>query len=66
MKRIFRYLTGGTKDVGLQYPKDEKFNLIGHSDADYAGYKIDKKVPQDIANFMDNPQSHDTKRNTTH
>ena len=42
VKRIFRYLKG-TPGLGLWYPKDSGFNLIGYSDADFAGCKIDRK-----------------------
>ena len=34
VKRIFRYLKG-TQSLGLWYPKDTCFNLVGYSDADY-------------------------------
>ena len=42
IKRIFRYLKGNP-NLGLWYPKESEFNLIGYSDADYAGCKIDRK-----------------------
>ena len=42
VKRIFRYLQG-TKDLGLFYPRDSNLDLIGYSDADYAGCKTDRK-----------------------
>ena len=42
VKRIFRYLKG-TPNLGLWYPRDSGFNLIGYSDSDFAGYKIDRK-----------------------
>nr|GEV72824.1 retrovirus-related Pol polyprotein from transposon TNT 1-94 [Tanacetum cinerariifolium] len=38
VKRIFRYLWG-TINMGLWYTKDSGFELIGFSDADYAGCK---------------------------
>ncbi|GJS50764.1 retrovirus-related pol polyprotein from transposon TNT 1-94, partial [Tanacetum coccineum] len=38
VKRIFRYLRG-TFNMGLWYTKDSRFELIGFSDADYAGCK---------------------------
>jgi hypothetical protein len=40
-KRILRYLKG-THDVGLWYPKGSNFELIGYSDSDYGGCKIDR------------------------
>jgi hypothetical protein len=42
VKRIFRYLKG-TPNLGLWYPKDSGFDLIGYTDADYAGCKLDRK-----------------------
>jgi hypothetical protein len=42
MKRILRYLNL-TPNVGLWYPKGAQFELIGYSDLDYAGCKIDRK-----------------------
>jgi hypothetical protein len=41
-KRILRYLKQ-TRDVGLWYPKGSKFELIGYSDSDYGGCKINRK-----------------------
>jgi hypothetical protein len=40
MKRILRYLVH-TPKFGLWYPKGSTFDLIGYSDADWAGCKID-------------------------
>ena len=42
IKRIFRYLKG-TPNLGIWYPRDSDFELIGYSDADFVGYKIDRK-----------------------
>ncbi|KAI3685467.1 hypothetical protein L6452_34711 [Arctium lappa] len=42
VKRIFRYLKG-TMNLGLWYPKDSGFDLMGYSDSDFAGSKIDRK-----------------------
>jgi hypothetical protein len=42
VKRILRYLKH-TLSVGLWYPKGATFDLIGYSDSDYAGCKIDRK-----------------------
>jgi hypothetical protein len=42
MKRIMRYLVY-TPKFGLWYPKGSTFDLIGYSEADYAGYKIGRK-----------------------
>jgi hypothetical protein len=38
-----RYLVYTLK-FGLWYPKGSTFDLIGFSDADYAGCKIDRKI----------------------
>ncbi|GKC33114.1 putative ribonuclease H-like domain-containing protein [Tanacetum coccineum] len=42
MKRIFRYLKGQPK-LGLWYPKDSSFDLVGYTDSDYAGASLDRK-----------------------
>jgi hypothetical protein len=41
-KRILRYLKH-TQNVGLWYPKGAKFELIGFSDSDYAGCKVERR-----------------------
>jgi hypothetical protein len=41
-KRIMRYLVYPPR-FGLWYPKRSTFDLIGYSDADYVGCKIDRK-----------------------
>jgi len=42
VKRILKYLKG-TISFGLWYPSRASLSLIGYSDADYGGYKIDRK-----------------------
>ena len=42
VKRIFRYLKG-EPNLGLWYPRETNFNLVGYSDSDFAGCKIDRK-----------------------
>jgi len=42
VKRILKYLKG-TACSGLWYPLGASPSLIGYSDADYGGYKIDRK-----------------------
>ena len=42
VKRIMRYLVG-TQNVGLWYPKGTTCSLIGYSDSDFAGCKLDRK-----------------------
>jgi hypothetical protein len=41
-KRILRYLKH-TQGVGLWYPKGASFELVGYSDSDYAGDKVERK-----------------------
>jgi hypothetical protein len=41
-KRILMYLKH-TQNIGLWYPKEAKFELIGYSDLDYAGCKVEKR-----------------------
>ncbi|KAK6143303.1 hypothetical protein DH2020_023651 [Rehmannia glutinosa] len=42
VKRIFRYLKG-TIQYGLFYPKEGGFKLVGYSDSDYVGCRVDRK-----------------------
>ena len=42
VKRILKYLKG-TACFGLWYPSEASLNLIGYSNADYGGCKIDRK-----------------------
>nr|GFB14965.1 copia protein [Tanacetum cinerariifolium] len=51
VKRIFRYLRG-TINTGLWYTKDSGFELIGFSDADYAGCKDTFKSTFGRAQFL--------------
>ena len=51
IKRIFRYLKG-TPNLGIWYPKDSGFDLIGYSDADFAGCKIDRKSTTGTCQFL--------------
>jgi len=41
-KRIFKYLKG-TTNVGLWYPSHSPIHLIGYSDSNFAGCKLDQK-----------------------
>ena len=41
-KRILKYLKG-TSTVGLWYPSHSLIHLIGYSDSDFAGCKLDRK-----------------------
>jgi hypothetical protein len=51
MKRIMRYLVY-TPKFGLWYPKGSTFDLIGYSDADYAGCKIDRKSTSETCQIL--------------
>ena len=51
VKRIFRYLKGNS-DLGLWYPRESDFNLIGYSDADFAGCKVDRKSTSGGCQFL--------------
>jgi hypothetical protein len=42
VKRILRYLVS-TPCFGIWYPKGSTFDLIGYSDSDYVGCKVDRK-----------------------
>jgi hypothetical protein len=52
VKRIMRYLVY-TPKFGLWYPKGSTFDLIGYSDADYAGCKIDRKSTSGTCQFLE-------------
>jgi hypothetical protein len=52
VKRIMRYLVL-TPNLGLWYPKGSQFDLIGYSDADYAGCKVDRKSTSRTCQFLD-------------
>jgi hypothetical protein len=51
VKRILRYLVH-IPNLGLWYPKSSTFDLLGYSDSDYAGCKVDKRVHQGLANSL--------------
>jgi hypothetical protein len=51
VKRIMRYLVL-TPNLGLWYPKGSYFDLIGYSDLDYAGYKVDRKSTSGTYQFL--------------
>jgi hypothetical protein len=50
-KRILRYLKY-TLNIGLWYPKGAQFELIGYSDSDYAGCKVDRKSSSGYCQFL--------------
>ena len=51
VKRIFRYLKG-TPNLGIWYPKDSGFNLVGYTDSDYAGSVVDRKSTSGSCQFL--------------
>ncbi|KAK2986388.1 hypothetical protein RJ640_026652 [Escallonia rubra] len=52
VKRILRYLKG-THDLGLWFPRNTSFfDLIGYSDADYAGCKTERKSTSGGCQFL--------------
>jgi hypothetical protein len=51
-KRILRYLKY-TQNVRLWYPKGAKFELIGYSDSDYAGCKVERRSTSDIYQLLE-------------
>jgi hypothetical protein len=51
VKRIFRYLVH-TTNLGLWYPKGSTFDLLGYSDSDYAGCKVDRKSTSGTCQFL--------------
>ncbi|KAK6164186.1 hypothetical protein DH2020_001050 [Rehmannia glutinosa] len=52
-KRILRYMKG-CQEVGLWYPKEGGFKLIGYSDSDYAGCRVDKKSTSGTCQMLGN------------
>ncbi|KAL8089698.1 hypothetical protein AgCh_039252 [Apium graveolens] len=51
VKRIFKYLKGIT-DLGLWFPRESYFKLIGYSDVDFPGCKIDRKSTSGSCQFL--------------
>ncbi|XP_074574650.1 secreted RxLR effector protein 161-like [Curcuma longa] len=51
VKRILRYIKG-TLTVGMWYPRNNNFDLIGYSDSDYAGCKLDRKSTSGGCQFL--------------
>ncbi|KAL6558295.1 hypothetical protein OROMI_018645 [Orobanche minor] len=50
-KRILKYVKG-TVDAGLWYPKEGGFNLVGYSDSDLGGCKLDRKSTSGTCHFL--------------
>ena len=51
VKRIFLNLKG-FENLGLWYPRESNFKLIGYSDANFAGCKIDRKSTTGKCRFL--------------
>jgi hypothetical protein len=51
IKQILRYLVS-TPCFGIWYPKGSTFDLIGYSDSDYAGCKVDRKSTSGTCKFL--------------
>jgi hypothetical protein len=41
-----------TPNIGLWYPKGSKLDLLGYSDFDYAGCKVDRKSTSRTCQFL--------------
>ena len=50
-KRIIRYLKE-TRNLGLWYSKDTSLSLVGFSDTDYGGCRIDRKSTSGTCQFL--------------
>ena len=51
IKKILRYLVG-TKSIGLWYSKNTPLELIGYSDSDFTGCKLDRKSTSGAYHFL--------------
>ena len=51
VKHIFKYLKG-TSNLGIWYPKGTGFDLIGYTDSDFAGCKIDRMSTSGSCQFL--------------
>ena len=64
VKHILRYLAH-TPTLGLWYPKGPTFHLIGYSDSDYVGDRVDRKSTFRTCTSSDDPWSVGPRRNRT-
>ena len=46
------WVSVGTQNIGLWYSKHTTLDLIGYSDADYAGCRIDRKSTSGACHFL--------------
>jgi hypothetical protein len=51
VKRILKYIKG-TLCLGLWYGRQSELNLIGYTDADFAGNKVDRKSTSGTCQFL--------------
>ena len=51
LKRILKYVKGTLK-LGLWYGRQSELNLVGYTDADFAGNRIDRKSTSGICQFL--------------
>lgn len=51
VKRIMKYLKT-TKTEGLWYQRGANISLMGYSDSNFEGYKVDKKSSNDICHLL--------------
>ena len=51
VKRILKYLKG-TMDIVLWYPKSHNFELIGFSNADFSGCRVERKNTSRTCHFL--------------
>jgi hypothetical protein len=51
VKQILRYLVS-TPCIGIWYPKGSTFDLIGYTDSNYAGCKVDRKSTSGACQFL--------------
>jgi hypothetical protein len=51
VKRVLRYLVS-TPCFGIWYPKGSTFDLIGYSDSNYVGCKVDRKSTSGTCQFL--------------
>ena len=51
VKRIFKYLKE-IKDIGLWYPKNDNFELIGFSNVDFSVCEVERKSTSDTCHFL--------------
>jgi len=50
-KRILKYLKGSIS-VGLWYPSHSPIHLVGYSDSDFAGCKLDRKITNGTCHLL--------------